>query len=208
MDGEWSRHFWATREKNNPAFVQGYWDAAQRPLHRKIASTIAALPVETVIEPGAHCGTNLRALDRERRFTWLVGTDLSEHVVAAGQRLLGRELRSPHALHVGSADDICYPDGAFDLCLASGLLVCVGPERIEQTLREMLRVTRRYIVLCEPFDDTDSAATLDGRPDPYPNTMYWIRNYPALLARTSNIQVISCERLPEQERSAISTPSS
>jgi hypothetical protein len=181
MDGVWSRKFWATREAGNTEYVLGYWNGRHKLIRHRIAETIAALEARRVLEIGAHCGVNLWAIGQKRPYDWLVGLDLSPHVVAAGQKLLAADLKVPHALHLGAADAIPYPDASFDAVLCAGVLVCVGPESIKQTLAELRRVTRRYLVLCEPFDDTAEAATFEGREDRYPNTTYWIRNYRALI---------------------------
>jgi hypothetical protein len=177
MDGAFSRQFWATRESDNTDWVDGYWASRTKPLRQMTACTVAALDGSRVLEVGAHCGVNLWAIGQKRPFEWLVGVDISAHVVERGQRLLAANLSVPHALHLGSGEDLPFPDHSFDIVLSAGTLVCIGPERIERTLREMLRVARRFIVLVEPLDESEETASAAGREDPYPNTMYWIRNY-------------------------------
>jgi hypothetical protein len=177
IDGEFSRQFWATREVDNPEWVDGYWASRTKPLRQMTACTVAALDGSRLLEVGAHCGVNLWAIGQKRPFEWLVGVDISAHVVERGQRLLDANLSVPHALHLAGGEDLPFPDHSFDIVLSAGTLVCIGPERIERTLREMLRVARRYIVLVEPIDESEETASAAGREDPYPNTTYWIRNY-------------------------------
>jgi hypothetical protein len=181
MDGAFSREFWATREADNSAWVDGYWASRTRPLRQMTARAVAALDGGRLLEVGAHCGPNLWAIGQERPFEWLVGVDISPRVVERGQRLLAAHLSTPHALHLGGGENLPFPDKSFDIVLSAGTLVCIGPELIDQTLREMIRVARRYIVLVEPLDESDETASAEGREDPYPNTMYWIRNYRLIL---------------------------
>ncbi len=196
--GAFSEDFWRTREADNPAYVQSYWDGLNHPMRQKLAHTVAALDGTTVLEVGAHCGVNLRALDIIRRYDWLAGVDISPHVVEDGRKLMAESFQSPHALHVAGADDVPFPDARFDVVLVSGLLVCIGPEKIEQVLRELVRVSKRFLVLVEPFDDTDEGASFEGKIDPFPNTTYWVRNYSALLRQLAPaFRQTQCIHLPE-----------
>jgi ubiquinone/menaquinone biosynthesis C-methylase UbiE len=89
-----------------------------------------------------------------------------------------------------------FDDKSFDISLASVTLCCIGPEEIERSLAEILRVTRRWIVIAEPFDDNPKHGTPEGSPDCYPNTTYWIRNYAVLFGDRAKLRSV---RYIEQE---------
>jgi len=97
---------------------------------------------------------------------------------------LGRPLDLVHA----AADALPFESDEFDVVLASGVLLCIGPETIRSSLLEMMRVTRKWLVLVEPYSDDPADANWAGKADYYPNTTYWIRNYTDLLPEIANVQ--------------------
>jgi len=184
-----ARKFWATREQDNPTWVQGYWDQRNHPLRERLAEVTSQLDGSNLLEVGTHCGVNLWALAQKKTYRKLVGVDISRHVLEYGRQQLAQPLNQPHELLEVCATKLPFSDRTFDIVLTSNLLVCVGDSDIHKVLSEIARVSHRYIVLCEPFPDREG-------PDPYPNTTYWIRDYAKRLARLGYRQV-SMERLPE-----------
>ncbi|MBY5553713.1 class I SAM-dependent methyltransferase [Rhizobium leguminosarum] len=181
--GAQSEEFWATREKDNPGWVRGYWDGRTLPARQAIAEAIAELDAKTVLEVGSHSGANLWAIDQKKTYALLAGVELSEHVLDASKELLGGSIRSPFSVQLGNGKRLPFDDDSFDVVLSSIMLSCVGPENVESVLKEMVRVSRRYIVMAEPYDDSVEGASAGGKPDPYPNTTYWVRNYQGLLSK-------------------------
>jgi SAM-dependent methyltransferase len=200
FDGAHSRRFWTEREAGNPAYVEAYWQGRTHPLRAAVAAAVTALEARSALEVGCHCGPNLWAIGQRRRYDALAGTELSPFVAAAGRRLLAESLDQPAGIAVAAADRLPFADGRFDLVLSCGVLLCIGPEAIERSLRELLRVARRWLVLAEPFDDSPAAASWTGRVDRYPNTAYWIRDYAALLPRLEPVRRVSLARLPPDQR--------
>lgn len=199
--GKQSETFWATREKDNPAWAQAYWDGRTLPPRKVIAEAIGALDAATVLEVGVHAGANLWAIDQIRVYDLLAGVELSDHVLAAAQSFLGNSLRSPHDLRLGNGKELPFADRSFDVVLSSIMLSCVGPEYVRNVLAEMVRVSKRYIVLAEPYDVSEQGATVEGIPDPYPNTTYWVRNYPGLLSKMGHpTRLISIQHIDEKDR--------
>lgn len=161
-----SRRFWTKREAGNAAYTDGYWETRTHPLRAQIADTIAALSPASVLEIGAHCGPNLWAIS-QRCDARLVGTDVSPFVLDAGRR-------HGFEMHEAPAHRLPFADRSFDVVLASGVLLCVGPREIDAALRELTRIAARYVVIAEPRAESDTL-------DRYPNTTYWLRPYGARL---------------------------
>lgn len=90
----------------------------------------------TALEVGAGDGYISRFLMRKTR---LMGLDLSTEMLR--QNPLEKKI-------VGSVFDLPFGDDAFDLVLASNLLHHL--EAPEQAVMELARVSRGYVVLCEP----------------------------------------------------------
>ena len=65
----------------------------------------------------------------------------------------------------GSAFDIPYKDGYFDLVFTSGILIHINPSDIVWALREILRCTREYIWGFEYYADEYQEINYRGRSD-------------------------------------------
>lgn len=84
------------------------------------------------------------------------------------------------SLLVGRADDLSrFSDASFDVVLSDAVLMYVGPDRIEETLRGMRRVARKGLVLVER--ESRGSARQDGMGVLRGTT--WERNYIQLLGR-------------------------
>jgi ubiquinone/menaquinone biosynthesis C-methylase UbiE len=176
-----SRAFWSDRNAGNPEHVETWWNHRLHPSRQIPVETVASLPVQSVLEVGAAVGANLYELGRRRRFDMLAGTDLNLSMVEEARRRLAHLPDQPSRVEVADLSALPFPDKSFDATLCLVVLCCVGPRDIKRALREVLRVTRRYVVIADTYEESETASRMGGREDPYPNTMYWVRNYPRLL---------------------------
>jgi hypothetical protein len=190
-DGRQAKQWWRTRDRDEAGLTEFYWQSRQAPARRAIAEAVAALDGDSLLEIGCHAGPNLWAIGRTRAFDRLAGTDLSPTVLAeARSHLAAAGLTG--ALAVAAADALPFADKSFDICLTSVTLVCAGPETIDASLDEIVRVTAKWLVLCEPWSEQPR-----DRPDYYPNTTYWIRNYRAHLR--GRAEMVSVRHLPRED---------
>lgn len=105
-------------------------------------------------------------------------------------------LGRPVELLEAAADNLPFGDSDFDIVLVCAVLLCVGPDDISKSLDEIMRVTKRWLVLCEPFKDDPRHASELGDPEFYPNTTYWLRNYAGLLeGRAKLVSIRALERI-------------
>lgn len=188
FDGGQARQWWRDRDRSDPGLLDFYWQSRTAPARRAIAETVRGLEGDSLVEVGCHIGPNLWAVGQVKRFSRLAGTDMSPTVLAEARRRLGTEQLAAE-LAVVAADALPFADKSFDICLTSVTLVCIGSDAIDASLDEILRVTRKWLVLCEPWTDR----TAD-RPDCYPETTYWIRNYRARLQ--GRAEFVGVEHLP------------
>jgi len=86
-----------------------------------------------------------------------------------------------------------FADKSFDIALTSVMLVCIGPDAIDASLDEIVRVTRRWLVLCEPWSERRADEA-----DYHPDATYWIRNYRARLEGRADLT--SLRHLPREHR--------
>lgn len=92
-----------------------------------------------ILEVGANIGNQLAALHRNG-FRHLFGVEIQRHCVEEAKR------RVPAADVVeGSAFDIPFKDGFFDLVFTNNVLIHIAPDDIGKVMDEMRRVTRRWV---------------------------------------------------------------
>lgn len=187
-----AKQWWRTRDQTDPGLLEFYWQSRHAPARRAIAEAIEGLDGHSLLEIGRHAGANLWAIGQVRSLDRLAGTDLSPTVLAEARRRLVSEGQTAE-LVLASADALPFADKSVDIALTSVMLVCVGPEAIDASLDEILRVTRRWLVLCEPWSERE-----DEHPDRYPEMTYWIRNYRALLE--GRAELVSVRHLPPEHR--------
>jgi len=187
-----AKQWWRSRDLADPGLIEFYWQSRHAPARRAIAEAVNTLDGHSLLEIGCHAGANLWAIGKARSFDRLAGTDLSPNVLAEARRRLAAESQ-PAELVLAPADALPFADKSFDIALTSVMLVCVGPEAIDASVAEILRVTRRWLVLCEPWSERRRAY-----PDRHPQTTYWIRNYRTLLDGRADLT--SLRHLPPEHR--------
>ena len=92
-----------------------------------------------VLEVGANIGLELELL-RRMGFPDLTGIDINEHAVAQAKKI-HPEVR----VLQGSGFALPFDDASYDLVFTSGVLIHISPADIQDIMREMHRVSRRYI---------------------------------------------------------------
>jgi ubiquinone/menaquinone biosynthesis C-methylase UbiE len=196
--GAHSEQWWKTRDEGKRSSDEDYWAHRTHASRTKIAEVVSLLDGNSLLEVGCHIGPTLWAIAQKKQFDRLAGTELSPSILEKAKARLPEALGRPVDLLEASASALPFPDKSFDIVVTGAVLVCIGPEDILQSLAEIVRVAKRYLVLCEPFSDDIKLANADGKIDPYPNTTYWIRNYAKMLQKDARI--ISWDRFSEGER--------
>lgn len=191
FDGAHSKNWWTTRDSGESSSAPSYWAQRTHPLRTEIGKAVSSLGATSLLEVGCHAGMNLWSASQFQKWNRIAGVELSKTVLDFARSALSEDVELKQA----AADDLPFEDSSFDVVLTAGTLLCIGPDEIEKALTEICRVSRRWIVLVEPIEIDPRYATATGREDPYPNTMYWIRNYAGLLAQRT--ELASSFRLPK-----------
>ena len=96
-------------------------------------------PSAKFLEVGANLGLQLEML-RLGGFSDLIGIEVNAHAVAKAK------LIHPNIDVIrGNAFDLPFRDGWFDVAYTSGVLIHISPDDIERAIREIYRVSGRYI---------------------------------------------------------------
>ncbi len=132
-------------------WVMGYWNS-QSHSHRPflIEKISAFYPFSSILEIGCNCGPNLYLIARRFPDIEIRGIDINPRVIQKGSELFASEGISNVKLSVGKADELeQFQDKSFDILFTDAVLIYIGPDKIKKVIQEMLRITRRALILVE-----------------------------------------------------------
>lgn len=142
---EWAGSFGDSYVDRNPPHA-----ANIRPRLRALASILPKMdgsPPRTILECGCNVGLNLRAL-RQLTDAELFAVEPN----ARARECVTRDgvLDAEH-LRAGSLEQLPFSDDSIDLVFTVGVLIHVPPSHLERAIREIHRVSRRYVLAVEYF---------------------------------------------------------
>jgi len=138
-----------------------------------------------VLEVGSNVGNQLLCL-QSMGFVNLYGIELQSYAVE-----LSKARTKRINIIEGSAFDIPYKDGYFDLVFTSGVLIHINPSDIVWALREILRCTREYIWGFEYYADEHIEIIYRGHQE-----LLWKADYAKLyLQQFEDLKIVKEERL-------------
>ena len=124
---------------------------------------------QSVLEVGANLGQNLQAIS-EISGAELLACEPNDHARAKLEALGLCPIVTGDA-----ADKIMLADGFVDLAFTCGVLIHIPPEKLEASMREIYRVSNRYIICGEYFAPSEEMIPYHGKQ----NAM-WRRDYGSL----------------------------
>lgn len=138
-----AKHFW---EDNTEGYVK--WEVYQ-PDEPEILGLIDEIPVKNVLELGCGAGRNTRYFNAADRY---VGIDLSMNLL---RRAAERQEANSAGIICGDITQLGFDNGSFDLVFADSTVQHVPPDKIEQCVAEIARVSSRYVCLIEYTQETE-----------------------------------------------------
>ena len=99
----------------------------------------------SVLEVGCGPGANLAALS-DATAVQLYGVEPNPYA-----RHLALEVAPKAKIFDGSAFNITAEDESFDLVFTAGVLIHINPEQLKLAMREIIRVSRKYVMAIEYF---------------------------------------------------------
>lgn len=118
----YEKEFGISRETMNKEFLSSYINKDSK-----------------ILEIGCNVGNQLRLL-QDMGYKNLYGIELQDYAVQKS-----KELTRGINIIQGVGDDIPFRDNYFDLVFTSGVLIHIPPQLIKHTMREIYRVSKRYI---------------------------------------------------------------
>lgn len=153
-------------------FGRDYTDRNDRELPERVASwrrLLDGIAPARVLEVGCNVGWNLEYL-RRLGAGELYGVEPQAYAVERARR------RGPaFGVVQGTAFDLPFRDGWFDLAFTSGVLIHIAGEQIGAALDEIYRVSRRWIVAIEYDHPTEQEVRYRGHA-----AALWKRDHGAL----------------------------
>lgn len=141
--------------------------------------TLIPRDTESILEVGANVGKNLEAIE-----TFFHGDLMAIEPNDLARQELHRVATRVTGDH---ADKISFETGAADLVLTCGVLIHIGPDKLLDSMKEIHRVARRYIVCGEYFAPSEEMVPYRGQ-----NDALWRRDYGSLyLDNFSDLHCIS-----------------
>lgn len=122
-----------------------------------------------VLEVGSNIGNELQLL-QNMGFRNLYGIELQSYAVE-----LSKSRTKGINIIQGSAFDIPFRDGFFDLIFTSGVLIHIAPKNIIEVLDEMYRCTRRFIWGMEYYSKEYAEVVYRGH-----DNLLWKTDFPQL----------------------------
>lgn len=203
-----SENEWATRHlrgaersrddwgKGCDDWIEGYWSSQSHPHRSFLVDTISKFNPSSILEVGCNCGPNLYLLARRFPNAEIVGVDINPEAIQRGNELLKREGISNITLLEGMADDLGrFQDKSFDVVFTDAILIYIGPDKIKESISEMLRVGSKALVLIEWYDFDSDQRDPDGLGVYYKSL--WKRDYKALLKQFVREEQITVTKITE-----------
>ena len=127
-----------------------------------------ALPIKRVLEVGCNRGHNLVTLaELLRDDNDIIGIEPNTYAL---QRARAASVKI--APLYGHAFDIPFKDKYFDLVFTCGVLIHISLDDLPKALREIYRVSERYVLAIEYFAEEETAIQYRGH-----NDLLWKRNF-------------------------------
>lgn len=153
-------------------------------------------PIYSILEVGCGYGPNLYLLAQKFPNIALTGIDINSPSIQEGNKFLTKEKISNVKLSIGKVNELNkFQDKSFDIVFTDALLIYIGPDKIKKTIQEMLRITRRALILVEWHYKEQNK-------DPQGLGVYhwgcWKRNYVNLLKQFVPEDKIRITKIPKE----------
>ncbi len=107
-----------------------------------------SLKAKNVLEVGCNTGNDLRAFPEDFE---VHGIDLNQNAIEKAKKKL-----STFKFQKASVTDIPYPDSSIDFVFTHNFLNYITDDEMLKAVNELFRVSNKYILNCELFEESES----------------------------------------------------
>ena len=171
-------HF--TNKQLNSSYIKKF-GTSRSEMNKKI---MRGLKIESALEVGCNVGNQLSVL-QSQGYKNLYGVEIYSPAV---------EMAKKHTNNIniiqGSAFDLPFKDNYFDLVFTSGLLIHINPKDLKKVMREISRVSKKYVWGFEYFSDKPETVKYRTHKD-----RLWKANFAKIYQNTSpSLKLLSEDR--------------
>jgi len=137
------KKYWQERKID---WNQSYLQTWSHPHRFLISAVLKEIGWMSLFEIGCGAGANLVNIIKSfpGKKIQLGGSDINLDAIKTAQEALKGAI-----LKVGSGDDVIMSDDSTDIVLTDRMLIYVGPRQINKYIKEIKRIARSYVILCE-----------------------------------------------------------
>lgn len=155
---------------NEKTWLEGYVLSVDHMHRHQITNALEKFkPFGGVLEVGCNTGANLLNISEMYPENQMAGIDVNADAIAIAKNLLPKAI-----LEVGNYENIPFHDKSFDVVIADATLLYCGPDKINQVLDEMERVSKKGMILVERFAPSEAGEVVGN---------VWGRDYKTLLEK-------------------------
>lgn len=145
--------FWKFRHLIDKTWAESYLSkqSINHP-HRKILIDKISnfFPFENVLEIGCASGPNLYLLAQKFPNAKFYGIDISDRAINTGRKFFDNKNINNVFLETSKFEGIrIFRDKSMDIVFTDAVLIYEGPKEIDLVIKEMVRIAKKAIILCE-----------------------------------------------------------
>lgn len=144
------KKYWQNRQIN---WEQDYLlapGALNHPHRQMIIDTLSRMHWRSVLEVGMGAGANLVLIRKQWPEAEVGGIDINRDAVITA----GKYVKNIRYCDVGDPRDIFLSDRSVDVVISDACLIYMGRWQIKKALKDMMRVARGHLLLCELHSET------------------------------------------------------
>jgi len=172
-------YIWRTRHIFKSTQLEKQWSEGVRQEFRNLIREgilSCPLPIESILDVGCGTGQYLFSLHSEFPLIKMYGIDINKQSIAFGRKKLREESIKNIMLINGSLDELKkIPAEAYDMVFTIMVLLYTGNDKIINIAKEMLRISKKRILLIEPHVSSLGESTANNLG--FFHQGQWVRNY-------------------------------
>lgn len=176
--------YWKNRKID---WKKEYFDTWKHPHRYLITAMLKQFSWHSLFEVGVGGGPNLVNIITYIKGKQVGGCDINQDAID----MCNKEFKGG-VFKLGPAYDLFMSDKSCDVILSDMTMIYIGPRYIHKTIKELRRVTRKEIILCELVEENPLK-----RLWLYLKEGYFFYNYPKLLKKYGFYNIIKVKIPPE-----------
>lgn len=164
-------------------------ESLNHPHRQFLIKKISACQFENILEIGCASGPNLYLLSKKFPDVKIYGTDISKEAIKFGEKWLNEQNIKNVFLSVAKADNLKkFSDKSIDIIFTDATLIYLSPRKIKKSLKEIIRVAKKALILNEWHTETDKSLYKD----------HWAHNYKLIFKELLPEEKIKISKIPKE----------